>query len=617
MNQVLLINMPFSNLYWPNLGLGLLKAALARREIECEVAYLNYDFAERVGLEHYNWLADSFAFVLGGERLFSPFYFEATLPDDEAYYREILLKSDAEMSTDEFADYLATSEHIRPFLDATIAKFDWSQYRVVGFTNSFQQTMPSLCLAKRIKQIHPDARILFGGAACEAEMGVELLRRFEEIDYVFLGEADLTFAPLVEALLKQPHDGTPLDTLPHGVVGPELSQAQWDDCPGTVVDTLVKDMDSLPVPDFDDFFQRYAVSPLRETVRPMLFFETSRGCWWGQKQRCTFCGLNGQCISYRSKSAQRAVEELQTLVERYDIHYGAAADNIFDHRYFDTFLPQLREANLDFSFIYEMKTNLRRDQIESLLDAGLGGAQLGIETFIPSVLKLIGKGSTASQNLQVLKWLSESGVEVKWNLLYGFPQENAENYAAMIDLLPALFHLVPPQAVGRVRLDRFSRYFENPEAYGMTNPRPNEAFRYVYPFPQASLQKMAYYHEFDYADGRDPLDYAQGLIDAVRQWQELDGTVTLRKFDRDDGTLIITDTRPCALEFQYRMRDWERAVYLYCDTGRTRKEIVAFLSERFPHNIAESSLDSTLEEWLSCKLAVELEGRTHALATFG
>ena len=616
MNQVLLINMPFSGLYWPNLGLGLLKAALARRRIDCEVAYLNYDFAERVGLEQYTWVSDSFAFVLGGERLFSPFYFDAALPGDEEYYREILLKSDAEMLPDEFADYLATSEQIGPFLDAAIAKFDWSKYSVVGFTNSFQQTMPSLCLAKRIKQANPDVRILFGGAACEAEMGVELLRCFKEIDYVFLGEADLTFPTLVEALLEQSRTGTPFDTLPHGVVGRELPQAEWDSRPATAANTLVKEMDSLPVPDFDDFFNRHAASPFRETITPLLFFETSRGCWWGQKQRCTFCGLNGLGISYRSKSPQHAVEELQTLVERYDIHQGVAADNIFDHRYFNTFLPQLREANLDFSFVYELKTNLRRDQVNSLLNAGLGGAQLGIETFIPSVLKLINKGATASHNLQVLKWLSESGVEVKWNLLYGFPQENAEDYAAMVDLLPALSHLVPPQAVGRVRLDRFSRYFENPEAYGMTNPRPNEAFRYVYSLPEASLAKMAYYYEFDYADGRDPLDYAQGLIDAVHQWQELDRTVALRKFDRDDGTLIITDTRPCALEFQYRMHDWEREAYLYCDTGRTRKEIVAFLSERFPHCVEESSLNSTLEEWLSRKLAVELEGRIHALATF-
>ena len=75
MPRVLLVNMPFGNLRWPHLGLGLLKAALARRNIPCDVAYFNFDFAELLGLEHYHWLADHFAFVLGGERLFARHYF--------------------------------------------------------------------------------------------------------------------------------------------------------------------------------------------------------------------------------------------------------------------------------------------------------------------------------------------------------------------------------------------------------------------------------------------------------------------------------------------------------------------------------------------------------------
>lgn len=607
MNRVLLVNMPFSNLRWPNLGLGLLKAALAERGIGSEVAYLNYDFAERVGLDHYTWLADYFAFVLGGERLFSPFYFGEKLPDDTAYYRDILLKADPEMSEEEFAAYRRTAEHIGPFLDAVAAKFDWSGYRVVGFTDSFQQTMPSVCLAKRIKAANSDVKILFGGAACEAEMGVELLRRFEEIDYVFLGESDLTLAPLVEELLERPS----VASIPPGVVGRELPEEEWDSRPATAAAARVAEMDALPVPDFDDFFASHAQSTLREDIRPLLFFETSRGCWWGQKHHCAFCGLNGLGLIYRSKSADRAIGELRTLVDRHDVNQGCSADNIFDWRYFDTFLPRLRDADFDFSFVYEMKTNLRREQVRALLDAGLGAAQLGIETFIPSVLKLVGKGATASHNLQALTWFSEAGIEVKWNILFGFPGENAEDYAALADLLPALFHLAPPQAVGRVRLDRFSRYFENPAAHGMANPRPNPAFAYVYPFPEESLARMAYYYDYDYADGRDPLDYAGGIIECVRRWRELAGSVVLRKWDRGDATLIITDTRPCAAELQYRMRRGERAAYLYCDAGRTRREISRFA------NVSEPAADAMIREWLERRLAVELEGRLHALAIWG
>ena len=41
----------------------------------------------------------------------------------------------------------------------------------------------------------------------------------------------------------------------------------------------------------------------------------------------------------------------------------------------------------------------------------------------------------------------------------------------------------------------------------MANPRPNPAFAFSYPFPQDVLGRLAYYYEYDYADGRDPLDY--------------------------------------------------------------------------------------------------------------
>ena len=90
MSPVLIVNMPFSNLRWPNLGPSLLKAGLARQGIGCDIAYFNFDFAERVGLDDYYWIADDFAFVLGGERLFAKHYFGGLLPDDEGYFRQVL-----------------------------------------------------------------------------------------------------------------------------------------------------------------------------------------------------------------------------------------------------------------------------------------------------------------------------------------------------------------------------------------------------------------------------------------------------------------------------------------------------------------------------------------------
>ena len=393
MSRVLIVNMPFSNLRWPNLGPSLLKAALTRRGIGSDLAYFNFDFAERIGIDNYNWIADYFAFVLGGERLFAKHYFSDRLPDDDSYYRDVLLDADRGFTDRDWADYRSLERHVEPFLANCVNSVDWTDYAVAGFAASFQQTMPSICLARRIKRIDPDVKIVFGGAACEGEMGFELLGRFAPVDYVFLGEADLTFGPVVEEILagKEPD-------LPPGVIGRRSNDAAPD--PALF---MTRDLDGLPYPDFDDYFARTERSPLKQGIHSLLFFETSRGCWWGEKHHCKFCGLNGGTLAYRSKTPRRAVDELRYLVERHGIHQACSADNILDWRYFDTFLPMLKDADIDLTFVYEMKTNMTRAQVETLLAAGLGAAQLGIETFITPLLKMIGKGANALQNLQTLK----------------------------------------------------------------------------------------------------------------------------------------------------------------------------------------------------------------------
>ena len=616
-SQVLLINMPLSHLRWPNLGPSLLKGALLRRGVSCNVAYLNFDFAERVGLEAYEWIADQFAFVLGGERMFARHYFGPDrLPGDDAYWNEVLRPSDPDLCEADRPAFEAVERQVGPFLDACTARFDWSQYAVVGFAASFQQTMPSLCLARRIKQARPETTIVFGGSACEAGMGIELLRQFPEIDYVFLGEADLSFPEVVDDILAG-RDGP----LPPGVVhrrrraGLSAPGCCGPVSPGATDRYIVERMDDLPYPDFDDYVQRLEASLLRDAIDPLLFFETSRGCWWGERHHCAFCGLNGSALRVRSKSPRRALDELEDLVERYDIHRACSADNIFDFRYSDTLLPMLQESGVDLSFVYEMKTNLTREQVDKLLDAGLGAAQLGIETFITPVLKLVGKGAGAMQNLQALRWFSEAGIEVKWNILYGFPGEDPADYAALAELLPSLYHLAPPLAVGRVRLDRFSPYFQDPAGYGMSGARPNRAFRYGYPLPDDALARLAYYYEYDHADGRNPLDYAAPVVEAAQTWQELNGSATLRYFDRSDGVLIITDTRPGAAILQRRLTGIEREVYLYCDTGRSMRKIVEFAAARSGGSPPEpSDVARWLDGWLDARLTVCLDDRYLSLA---
>ena len=330
MSRVLLVNMPFGSLRWPHLGLSLLKAALNRDGVACDVAYLSFDLAEMVGVEHYHWVADQFAFVLGGEWLFAKHYFGERLPAETDYYREVLLPADPGLTGGDYQALVDTARHVEPFLEACLRAVDWSQYDIVGFTASFQQTMPSLCLAQRLKRLRPEITIALGGAACEGSMGPELLRQFPEIDYVFSGEADRTFPAFTRQGFHEEREDENGETgTARQCMGWESDPVRtWTSCP------IPLSMTTLPASPAARFWRNRSPPGFRNLARLLV----------GEKCRCTFCGLNGDRLGFRSKTPDRTIDELRYLVDRYGIRRAQAADNILDPAFFQSLLPMLQDS---------------------------------------------------------------------------------------------------------------------------------------------------------------------------------------------------------------------------------------------------------------------------------
>ena len=109
-----------------------------------------------------------------------------------------------------------------------------------------------------------------------------------------------------------------------------------------------------------------------------ILFETSRGCWWGERSHCTFCGLSDATMPFRGKSARRAVDELVHLTNRYPGCAVVGVDSIWNVRAFDDFLPELVARRLDVELFYEVKANLKKAQVRLLRDAGVRVIQPGI-----------------------------------------------------------------------------------------------------------------------------------------------------------------------------------------------------------------------------------------------
>ena len=217
-----------------------------------------------------------------------------------------------------------------------------------------------------------------------------------------------------------------------------------------------------------------------------------------------------------------------------------------------------------------------------LAAAGVRRIQPGIESLSDHVLTLMRKGTTALQNVQLLKWCREYGVSAEWNLLYGFPGETPEDYAAMLTLLPAIRFLGPPSAVGPLRLDRFSPYFDNAADHGIGDIRALRSYGYLYPFDEASLRQIAYYFDYAHPAGPHPEAAARDVIAYVRDWQVHREPGELTAHWRADGDLILQDTRRDATARQVVLGGLEQCAYEFCDRVQSLSAIERHLHARHP-----------------------------------
>ena len=593
--------LPFANVARPAIGVSILKAELARRGVSACVEYLNIDLAEQIGLEPYQTVSDQLLTeLLVGEWFFADVVFGDSIPHASDYVARVLAPfRDASVER-----VIEARRYRHAFVESCVARIAALHPKVVGFTTTFHQTCASLAVARRLKEsMGADAPIvMFGGANCEGEMGWQMGRSFPWIDYVCTGEGDVV-APEFIARLVSGGDRTP----PAGIV-----PAGLDAEPTTP--QAVADLDSVAIPDYHDYTARIAASPLGPVLRTRLSIETSRGCWWGAKQHCTFCGLNGETMAYRSKSPERVFDELKTLSTTYGITRIDCVDNILDMRYIGSLFPRLAAEGTDLELFYEVKANLRYDQLAALRAGGVRAIQPGIESFSSAVLTRMRKGCTGLQNVQLLRWCDELDIAVHWNILAGFPGESPDDYARMAELLPRLTHLGPPMVAAPVRLDRYSMFFVQPDAFDLTKIRPAPAYYYCFPLGRGELARLAYFFDFDYADGRRPWSYLADVAVETRRWGALHGQAAEHRprLDASFGgdEVVVRDTRPVATAPRHVLTGLAARVYLRCDTAQRVDGAARAL------DVEESDVRDVVASLVAANLMIEMDGHVLSLAVF-
>ena len=556
--RVVLVSMPFLEAHRPSIQLGLLKSLTAGCGFTVRTLHANLDFAVRIGLDYYDLLCQ-YRGPMVGEWLFSAEAFPDGAPDPDARMIDDLAGQLTHLGAGrELRERLL---HIRgadvpAYLDALVGAFPWAEADVVGFSSTFQQNTASFALARRLKQRYPHIVTVFGGANFDGEMGPELVRAVDCIDIAVIGEGDETFPRLLGALAA----GTDLYAVPG------IARRLNGHVKVTPPTSATVRLDDLPAPDYAEYFQRaedLGVLPRVGHREVWLPIETARGCWWGAKHHCTFCGLNGTAMSFRSKSPERVLHELASQARRYRSFRFEAVDNIMDTAYLAKLFPVLAENETGYEIFYEVKASLRRDQLKLMAQAGVTHIQPGIESLSSSVLRLMRKGSRAIQNVNLLRWAEYYGMHVEWNLLWGFPGETEQDYTEQAAVIPHLFHLRPPSTVGRIWLERFSPLFTESDNFRLRRT-PERSYRYIYP-DHVDLERVAYFFDHDIEDELPDSSYS-AIRGATEDWSAAwsAGLPPVLKYWSAPRFIQIYDERQQGSGGTYTFEDTLADLYLAC-----------------------------------------------------
>ncbi|HKS30096.1 MAG TPA: RiPP maturation radical SAM C-methyltransferase [Pyrinomonadaceae bacterium] len=512
MFRICLVNMPFAALHAPSIALTQLKSVLDKEygdRVEVEVLYLNQEFGRYFGKESYDFIATAPECHNSG--LGDWFFRQSAFPEmednTELYFRRYF-----PVASEHTKSFRRAVEEKRAglneYLDRLIDEHRLSEADVVGMTSMFAQNLACFALAKRLKERNKAVVTVMGGANCESPMGLEIVRNVKQIDYVFSGPALKSFPQFVERLLSSQPERI-------GSIKGVLSKSNCLPINGQSAIGEELDINADVHLDYGPFIRTVKENFPNKEVEPILMFETSRGCWWGQKAHCTFCGLNGASMTYRAMEAERAVAQFDSLFKYSDdCSRFECVDNIMPTNYPAEVFPRIKTP-ARASIFYEVKADLTIDELQALAKARVRYIQPGIEALSTSTLKLMKKGTSAFQNVSFLKNCLSCEIFPVWNLLVGFPGEDEEVYKKYLADIPLLYHLVPPSGVFPVRYDRFSPYFVQAEQYGL-DLHPFDFYTLTYPFSQESLANLAYY----FVDRNVRAKYMTDLVRWISQLQE-------------------------------------------------------------------------------------------------
>ena len=616
MTDVLLVCMPFCDEYMPCMTYALFKALLEREDIRSRVRHEYLYYADWIGKEKYRRIMQVCTIGYGHdffacETVFARAAHGHTVRTFEEYLRWMreehlpgkVFAANQRQDTLESLELLREArERSEEYLEGAAARVMAEHPRIVAFTSMFQQHNAMIALARRLKREKNAPLILAGGPNCHGDAGTALIEEVHAIDYVFTGEADGTFAPFCRRLLEE--GSVPDEELPPGVLSRTKTAA--DPAPVTT------DLDSLPVPDFSDYYlERNALFP--EFGKEYVFTaEGSRGCWWAARHPCRFCGLNG-CAAhlYREKSVERFADELAEQAERYPHAQCFLTDNVLSLKHMRELPAALMRREKyrknELRIFCEIKSSTSEEDLVRLKSGGFYWVQAGIESFSDDILKLMNKGVSAIQQVQTMKHCRAHGIAVMWYVLVGTPGETEEMCREVNRILPLIMHLDHPGTVARVMFLRHSDYTEHPDA-DVPPLRPDRGYDFVFPdekfirrtahlFAPEDEEALAAYYDYR----RMGPEYVK-LYELTESWRDHPQMMLMK--DKGDSISIL-DTRLAAVRPIHHLDGVRAALCRACRNAEKEEKLLAALGEDFSRKEIREALEELENDRILLRIGSE------------
>ncbi|WP_457572884.1 RiPP maturation radical SAM C-methyltransferase [Desulfolithobacter sp.] len=596
--RVLLVSMPWAIFNRPSIQLGTLKSYLRSRNVHCVTSHPYLDVARIIGTEVYRIIAEN---SWAGEALYSGLLFPEHRHQAEKLFNR-------EMRGSLQADFQDISRLLEHQFTSWLKTQELENFDLIGFTVCFAQLPPSLYGAARIKEIHPNIPIVFGGSTCTPAIGSTLLDVFPQVDHVITGEGERPLENLCRLLARKEKTagGNILSrvTLPgtqENIFGPENLE--------------IGELDRLPVPDFDDYFQ--ALQKSNMGFIPTLPVEFSRGCWWN---KCTFCNLNLQWCGYRYKSARRMEAEIQHLKTRYQCLDFTFTDNALPVREADRFFNSMVSGGDDLRFFAEIRAMRKPETYQLYRRGGLDSVQVGIEALSSTLLERMKKGVGVMDNVAAMKYAAAAGMKLDGNLILEFPGSTEAEVRETLRVLEAVFPYHPLQPA-RFFLGLGSPVWAEPARYGIRSITSHPNNRLLY--PDHVLQRLEMLIKGYRGDRQVQKKLWQPVREKMAQWaafhEDRDPARAPLTW-RDGGTFLIirqerTDGQKKKRQKQkpktlhHRLRGLSRQIYLACDQPVTRKELL----RRF-HQVTKEQLTAFLDDLEKKQLLFREDDTVLALA---